>query len=223
AREAGFDPKTELLPVTSAAHYHMGGVQTDQAGRTSIDGLWACGEVATTGIHGANRLASNSLLEGLVYAQRVARDVRLSRVPEKNRVIRIPELPAPVTEHDEAVLEGLSDVTRKTMSDYVGISRSAAGLESALSTLSELEWRLRSSSQKESESLSYDERTRWSEVRNLILVARLVTLAALQREESRGAHYRDDFPGTSPAWQRRQKITIGSLGSEPLSSLNAPP
>jgi L-aspartate oxidase len=224
ARDAGFDPKTDLLPVTPAAHYHMGGVQTDQAGRTSIEGLWACGEVATTGIHGANRLASNSLLEGLVYAQRVARDVRLSRAQEKTSVIRVPRMSVPATEHDDARLERIFDSARKTMSDRVGISRSAAGLESALSTLSNLNWQLPKTkrSHEESGCLSYYESTRWSEVRNLILVARLVTLAALQRQESRGAHYRDDFPGTSPQWQRRQKMTIGSLGSETGFSLTSP-
>jgi L-aspartate oxidase len=224
ARDAGFDPKTDLLPVTPAAHYHMGGVQTDQAGRTSIEGLWACGEVATTGIHGANRLASNSLLEGLVYAQRVARDVRLSRAQEKTSVIRVPRMSVPATEHDDARLERIFDSARKTMSDRVGISRSAAGLESALSTLSNLNWQLPKTkrSHEESGCLSYYESTRWSEVRNLILVARLVTLAALQRQESRGAHYRDDFPVTSPEWKRRQKMTIGSLGSETGFSLTSP-
>jgi L-aspartate oxidase len=213
AKEAGFDPQTDLLPVKPAAHYHMGGVQTDQAGRTSIEGLWACGEVATTGIHGANRLASNSLLEGLVYAQRVAADVRESRLRDQQREIRIAQTPVPATGQDEARLESIFDAARRTMSDYVGISRSAAGLESALSVLSNLDWQLPKFRGGRQDKGSSDNQTvvRWSEVRNVILVARLVTLAALQREESRGAHYRDDFPGTSREWRRRQKITIASL------------
>jgi L-aspartate oxidase len=213
AKQAGFDPQTELLPVTPAAHYHMGGVQTDQHGRTSIEGLWACGEVATTGIHGANRLASNSLLEGLVYAQRVAEDVRDRSLRDKHGQIRIPEPPAIGADRNEAQLEIILNTARKTMSDHAGISRSAAGLESALAKLSDLNWQLppdKRNRQKNGDA-SFEAVVCWSEVRNVVLVARLVTLAALQREESRGAHYRNDFPGTSPEWRRRQKITIGNL------------
>lgn len=100
------------------------------------------------------------------------------------------------------------------MTNHVGISRSATALESALSTLSDLNWQLPNTKRglQESGCRCCDEVIRWSEVRNVILVARLVTLAALRRQESRGAHYRDDFPGASPEWQRRQKMTIGSLG-----------
>jgi L-aspartate oxidase len=212
AREAGFDPQAEPLPVTPAAHYHMGGVQTDQAARTSIAGLWACGEVATTGIHGANRLASNSLLEGLVYARRVAKDVRNSASHDENSTIRIPHTPILTAKPDESGVKTIFESARATMTEHVGIFRSATGLESALSMLSDLEYQLCKAKHGENEELSCAAVVRWSEVRNVILVGRLVTLAALQREESRGAHYRDDFPGTKTEWQRRQKMTIGSLG-----------
>lgn len=213
AREAGLDPLCEPLPIAPAAHYHMGGVQTDQGGRTSIHGLWACGEVATTGIHGANRLASNSLLEGLVYAQRVARDVRTRRGRKDNRVVRVPSIPLFTEEPDVARLESILELARKTMSDHVGISRSATGLEAALSTLSELGLRLPKTGhgRQQGDVPAYAGTIRWNEVRNVVLIARLITLAALQREESRGAHYRHDFPSTSPLWVRRQDITINNI------------
>ena len=216
AGTAGLDPRIDLLPVTPAAHYHMGGVQTDHLGRTSVDGLWACGEVATTGIHGANRLASNSLLEGLVYAQRVAKDVRQYRRNVESRVIQVPPAPALPAKSDENRLQRIVAATRKAMSEHVGITRSAAGLETALATLSQLDRRLEDARHMQSnhEAVTYEELVRWSEVRNTVVVARLVTLAALQREESRGAHYRDDFLGTSPQWQRHQRITISNLNGE---------
>ncbi len=213
ATEAGLDPEMEPLPVTPAAHYHMGGVQTDQVGQTSIEGLWACGEVATTGIHGANRLASNSLLEGLVYARRVAKDVGRRRSGITSGEIQVPiELPF-TTNLDAGGPESLLDATRKTMTEHVGVSRSAAGLESALSTLSNLNSQLPNPKRdrQENSCFSCEAVVRWSEVRNVVLVARLVTLAALQREESRGAHFRNDYPGANPEWKRRQQITINNI------------
>jgi L-aspartate oxidase len=215
ARKAGFEPQNELLPITPAAHYHMGGVQTDRRGRTSIQGLWACGEVATTGIHGANRLASNSLLEGLVYARRVADDVRdvqsLARRSEVGALL----MPTPSTPHGGATLRTILDETRKLMSANVGISRSGPGLELALSRLADMTGQLSYSEtdSQNSKHLAHQEVVHLCEVQNVLLVARLVTLAALQREESRGSHYREDFPETRQKWRRRQRITIDNLGS----------
>jgi L-aspartate oxidase len=215
AEQAGFDPRTELLPITPAAHYHMGGVQTDHLGRTSLQGLWACGEVATTGIHGANRLASNSLLEGLVYARRVAEDVRAGESRMTRSVTGIPRVPAPLTVQARKKLKAILDETRKLMSANVGISRSGSGLELALSRLSELTGILTCSeiNSLDTELHPYEKVVRLCEVQNVLLVARLVALAALQREESRGSHFREDYPESSRAWRRRQRITIDSLGN----------
>ncbi len=206
ATKAGFDPQIDPLPVTPAAHYHMGGVKTDRRGRTSVDGLWACGEVATTGIHGANRLASNSLLEGLVYARRVANDVATRRRPSRPASVFTPEQPQFSPQPNTLEPSSVSAEVRKLMSESVGISRSAKGLERAVSRFSELHEQL-----SETGSASLDEFIRWSEAGNVLLVARLVTLAALRREESRGSHYRDDFPCARLEWQRRQGMTIESI------------
>jgi len=213
AEQAGFDPRKEQLPVTPAAHYHMGGIQTDHLGRTSLQGLWACGEVATTGIHGANRLASNSLLEGLVYAQRVAGDVRDSKSRPNTHSGNVSRLPVFLPVCTGKSMQSILTETRKLMSVNVGISRSGTGLESALSKLSELTSLLSRSAtgNRQSGYRDHGQVARSREVQNVLLVARLVTLAALQREESRGSHYREDFPETSPAWRRRQKMTIDSL------------
>jgi len=213
SRRAGFDPKKEPLPVTTAAHYHMGGIQIDHRGRTSIDGLWACGEVATTGIHGANRLASNSLLEALAYARRVAADIR-----DKPSSRNIQPLPAPTAPNVPpnsacAQLKVIVDATRALMSRYVAILRSGSGLKKAFSQLSKFDRQLRDLSERESTHgpSSADIVVRWGEARNLILIARLVTLAALHREESRGAHFRDDHPISKLDWQRQQTLTIDKL------------
>lgn len=210
----GFDPESEAVPVTAVAHYHMGGVQTDAEGRTSLAGLWACGEVATTGIHGANRLASNSLLEALVFARRVAAAVRLSPASAFDDEAPVPPMPLPVTTCGRQKLESVFEVARKTMSDKVGISRTANGLTAAQSTLLKLNAELQKlqGMRPARGGAGYELAVRWSEVRNVVLVARLITLAALQREESRGAHYRDDYPDISPGWQRRQETTIASIG-----------
>jgi len=223
AEKAGFDPRTELLPITPAAHYHMGGVQTDHQGRTSLQGLWACGEVATTGIHGANRLASNSLLEGLVYARRVAEDVRDSEPQEMRGASQTSQIPQLVSELTGKKLQAVLDEARKLMSTYVGISRSGYGLELALSKLADMTRQLSrtETDSRESERRPYEEVVRLCEVHNVLLVARLVTLAALQREESRGSHFREDFPKTSRGWLRRQRITIDSLGVRMTADVNA--
>ena len=214
AEQAGFDPRTELLPITPAAHYHMGGVQTDHQGRTSLQGLWACGEVATTGIHGANRLASNSLLEGLVYARRVAEDVRDSESRAAGNATNNSQTPDLVSGLTGKKVQAIMDETRKLMSAHVGISRSGSGLELALSRLADLTGQVSrtETSAWAPEQTPYEEIVWLCEVQNVLLVARLVTLAALQREESRGSHFREDFPESDRGWLRRQRITIDSLG-----------
>jgi len=205
ARTAGFDPYEEPLPITPAAHYHMGGIEVDKVGRTSVEGLWACGEVASTGIHGANRLASNSLLEALVYARRVAAELRADTGVPDSGDLTVPEFPDPLLSDDSAVIEALTEATRDTMSRYVGIQRSGAELEIAHRSLS--------LTANQVEALQPQVQVRhWGELRNLVLVSRLVTFAALQREESRGAHYRNDYPRSKPEWQHQQSLTVASLG-----------
>lgn len=213
AAKAGFDPDYEPLPVSPAAHYHMGGVQTDRYGRTSVSGLWACGEVATTGVHGANRLASNSLLEALTYALRVVSDIQSTSTPRHANFLPIPTTPEilPMTARNE--LQSIEDGARKLMSQKVGILRSGIDLQDAYSGLAKLETQLTAVSVQRapnSEPASELVRT-YGEIRNRLLVARLVTLAALRREESRGAHHRDDFPNAMLDWQHRQAMTVDAL------------
>jgi L-aspartate oxidase len=184
-RARGIDPTCEPIPVTPAAHYMMGGVVTDLAGRSSLPRLYAVGEVARTGVHGANRLASNSLLEGLVFAERVARD--LIQTPAD---LPVPE-PAdwdvpPLT--DRGAAQVAADEIRRLMWEYASISRTASGLRRCLAALEAVGERLT---------------TGFTEERNLHTTATLVAEAALLRKESRGGHFRSDFPKTRRKWQGR--------------------
>ena len=196
-QEHGLDPRTEPIPVAPAAHYHMGGIAVDDRGRTSLPGLWACGEVTATGVHGANRLASNSLLEALVFGGRVAEDLRAglpaARAPRSLRTTGGPT--AGVAAAGDAEL--IAAVRRLTW-EKVGVVRDGAGLTAALSELDRLAARHPQAS---------------GEARNLLGVGRLVAAAALARRESRGGHYRSDFPAPDPAWQHRLFLTAAPDGS----------
>jgi L-aspartate oxidase len=215
-RASGYDPLAEPVPVMPAAHYHMGGVVTDANGRTSVDGLWACGEVACTGVHGANRLASNSLLEGLVFGRRVAADIEMHDQGE-GRLADPPPLFAPPPPTAAPTLDGIVEALRQTMSEHVGIVRTADGLSHARMALHALEC----------DFLDLCPRTvgyppadfagvvRVGEARNMLLVAQLVVAAAAGRTESRGAHFRLDHPYTEAAWLRRQVLTIDDLVPDP--------
>ncbi len=187
-RSAGIDPARQPIPVAPAEHYHMGGLWTDGHGRTSLPGLWAAGEVASTGLHGANRLASNSLLEAVVYGDRVARDVAaaLPRLPAPQ--------PAPVIDRPARPDPEAAAKLRQIMSRHVGVLRDAAGLREALRALS----RLRDRAIAEG---SID-------LRNRAEAAVLIAAAAYLRRESRGGHFRKDFPASDPALARRSFITL---------------
>jgi L-aspartate oxidase len=184
----GINPAKELIPVTPAAHYMMGGVVTDLAGRASVKRLYACGEVARTGVHGANRLASNSLLEGLVFAERVARDI-----------VSVPALGGdPVLESwsvatltDRGAAQVAADDVRQVMWEYAGIRRTAAGLRKCLVALDEIEQRLPAGATEED---------------NMVVTARLIAEAALLRKESRGGHFRSDFPRSKKKWQGKHIV-----------------
>lgn len=181
-RARGIDPRTDLIPVTPAAHYMMGGIVTDLCGRSSMHRLYACGEVSRTGVHGANRLASNSLLEGLVFAERVARD--LLQVSRIGRVGRLPAWSAPRL-RDRGAAQVATEEIKRVMWEHAGISRSARGLQYCLEALQEIEARLPEGATEEA---------------NMALTGRLIAGAALQRTESRGGHYRSDFPRLKRSW-----------------------
>jgi L-aspartate oxidase len=184
-RARGIDPRRDLIPVTPAAHYMMGGIVTDLCGRSSLERLYAVGEVSRTGVHGANRLASNSLLEGLVFAERVARDIvgvaPLKALPRASRW-SVPLL------IDRGAAQVAADLTREIMWHHAGVVRTAAGLRSAKARLEEIERRLPVGATEET---------------NLVQTAQLIVEGALKRKESRGGHYRSDFPRAKGAWRKR--------------------
>ncbi len=173
-RKIGIDPLVDLIPVVPAAHYASGGVVSDMTGKTDIPGLFAVGECANTGVHGANRLASNSLLEGLVVAERVA-----------NHLIDLPKQSAPLIENTPTnLIDGKvrKDITETTTTG-AGAVRNAIGLNKTIDKLSELA--------KKTTKLSS---TQSWEATNLLTVSSFLSNAALRREESRGSHWRSDFP-----------------------------
>ncbi|PLX36277.1 MAG: L-aspartate oxidase [Hyphomicrobiales bacterium] len=191
---AGIDPAKDLIPVAPAAHYHMGGVLTDANGRSSVDGLWACGEVSSTGAHGANRLASNSLLEAVVFAARIAEDIA-GLLPASETGAWRPLPPEKADADAEPANESNIVATiRRVMSEHVGVVRREAGLKKALAILSALE--------KGSRSRQVD---------NMLTTAKAIAAAALQRTESRGGHYRADYPETDPAQARRSFLTLAQI------------
>lgn len=177
----GIDPLTQPIPVAAAAHYHMGGLATDAQGRSSLAGLWVCGEAASTGLHGANRLASNGLLEALVFARRAARDMLNECAETPATEVSLPDLPSGEVP-DPALVAQL----RQTMTDHVGVLRDAPGLQTALRRIAEIE-----AAQPDC-----------TQLRNMTASATLIAAAALERRESRGAHCRTDYPNTLPEPKR---------------------
>jgi L-aspartate oxidase len=193
---AGLDPVRAPIPVAAAVHYHMGGVATDAHGRTSLPGLWACGEAAATGLHGGNRLASNGVLEALVMARAVATDLGAQVPVQESPALNLPAMP-PQPNPDAALIATL----RATMTKQVGVRRTGAGLEAALVTLAGLEAALVTLA-------GLDAVNDHPDLRNMLATATLITAAALMRTESRGAQWRDDFPATDPAQAARQFLTL---------------
>ena len=201
-RVAGIDPTTDLIPVVPAAHYFMGGILTDANGRSSLDGLWACGEVTSTGAHGANRLASNSLLEAVVFAARIAEDIsgllpapKLNPWPQDEQVDPTPPI------GDSTPMKQL----RRIMSSSFGVIRTREGMEEGLRAIRELS---AANAQQRFE--------------NSLATARLIGTCALLREESRGGHFRTDFPEPNPDMAKRTFITLAKADAMASELLRDP-
>ncbi len=194
-RARGLDWSQVPIPVTPAAHYWMGGIRTDLDGRTNVAGLYAIGEVACTGVHGANRLASNSLLESLVFAHRAAQLFLNDAEAPQNTVI-----PSEVQAPASSPAPSSNPIDRLTLQTLLwtnaGIERNAEGLSQALATLNN----------SNVEGTSVDAR----ETANLLTLARALVTCALARQESRGAHFRQDFPTLDPARQHQSLYAAGA-------------
>jgi len=183
---AGLDPALQPIPIAPAAHYHMGGIAVDRRGRSSLEGLWAGGEVSSTGAHGANRLASNSLLEAVVYAARIADDIAGQEIAPPARV------PAALVVPRNGELPAASERSlRATMSAEVGVVRDGEGLADAVRSFAALE--------HDAGSVA---------LRNMATTALLVAASAWSRRESRGAHCRADYPNEDAARARRTMTTL---------------
>lgn len=190
---AGIDPVHDLIPIAPAEHYHMGGIATDAHGATSLPGLYAAGEVACTGLHGANRLASNSLLEAVVFGARVASAIAAMPLPSpvEARPVRMPgKGPCLPTDADRVAIRKL----RATMSGDVGVVRDGSGLARAARTLQAIADKAQS-----------------SVLINMATAALVVTSSALARQESRGGHMRSDFPVPNPKLARQTILSLSPV------------
>ena len=207
-QQAGIDPVNSPIPIAPAAHFYMGGIFTNELGRTSINGLWACGEVASTGAHGANRLASNSLLEAVVFAARIAKDLSKnagssSHQPESQGSER-KSGGYPETLLKRSHQKAIKDM-RNLMDLHVGIERNEQGMELALAGL--VQWRARHKN-----NLT---------MHNMATTAKIITVSALLRTESRGGHYRTDYPEPDPQWAHRTMIDLHEIDMSCQRILNS--
>jgi L-aspartate oxidase len=201
-RDFGLDITHDLIPVRPGAHYMIGGVTVDAAGRTTLPGLWAAGEVTSSGLHGANRLASNSLLEGLVFGESCGRGAAAAAAGLPD-TFTVPPLQYRFDSQSAEALD-LADITnslRSLMVRHMGIVRDRAGLEEAAKTVGF--WCRYALTQ------TFKSRAGW-ELQNLLTIARLMIRTALKRQESRGVHFRSDFPARDDVnWQRHQAVVSG--------------
>ncbi len=199
-QESGYDLSTDLIPVSPAAHFMIGGVKTDIYGRTSLSGLYASGEVAANGVHGANRLASNSLLEGLVFSKRImdileekANEISQEDLLGIRMTYTYPRRPKDVK------IEECRNLIQKTMMEDAGVTRSVVSLKRALKVMDSL---------KDILNMEFS-LVEGFELQNMIMVAELICRSALMREESRGVHFREDFPQKDDAgWKKHIILKI---------------
>ncbi|OKI07255.1 L-aspartate oxidase [Streptomyces sp. CB02923] len=208
-RAHGIDPVTEPVPVAPAAHYASGGVRTDLRGRTTVPGLYACGEVACTGVHGANRLASNSLLEGLVFAERIADDITAAPARRPGPAV------APTADPVPLLAPETRPAIQRVMTAGAGVLRSADSLSEAATALARLQHAATGAATggelapAPADGLKPAEPgvEAW-EATNLLMVARVLVSAARRREETRGCHWREDHANRDDtAWRRHFLVT----------------
>jgi L-aspartate oxidase len=192
-KEIGIDPAIDLIPVAPASHYASGGVRTDLNGHSSVPGLYAVGETACTGAHGANRLASNSLLEGLVFGARIAEDIA-ANLPEFEEAAAQDAL-------DFLLSPSIRGELQRAMSKGASVVRSEKSLRETLHTLEKLK----------SASTIYANLDAW-ETTNLYLLATAIVRSALERTESRGSHWREDYSETSDTWTKRIHQSLSNTG-----------
>jgi len=191
-KKANINPQKDLIPVMPAAHYHMGGIATDINGRTSINGLWACGEVAATGLHGANRLASNSLMEAIVMGGHVADDIKTFKFKKLNFI----NLSAIENIKQNKNMEEEKHHLRYIMNDMLGVVRSEKNMKQAIKIIKNIE-----NISKNKDGRLYD----------MAVATRMIAISALRRKESRGGHYRIDYPQKNQLLQKRSFITLKEI------------
>lgn len=216
-RGYGLDLARDLLPIAPAAHYCMGGVMTDTFGRTTLEGLYAVGEVACTGVHGANRLASNSLLEGLVFGLRLADGlagtIAVQAIPSSRQAITLSVFDDLSREESllhieldrENILQMRSEI-RQVMWKYVSLQRDRQGLLEARHQLHNLRHRVKTNGTVKQDK--HNIAVEWLETVNMLKVAELVIVASLQRCESRGSHWRFDYPASDDSLTGRHYVLI---------------
>jgi len=190
---AGINPEIDLIPIVPSAHYHMGGVLCDASGRTTLNGLWACGEVASSGAHGANRLASNSLLEACVFAARIAGDIATT-APHRIQPVTRKIISSKPFRRGEEDFDAIQHI-RALMSKFAGVIRNQSGLRTVLNEVETLRKQFHEPSQ----------------FSNILVAARIIVVAALQRCESRGAHFRSDFPAAKTKMAERSFFTLKQI------------
>jgi L-aspartate oxidase len=220
----GLDVLTEPIPVAPAAHYTMGGVATDLWGKTSVPGLYAVGEVASTGVHGANRLASNSLLECLVFARRIALSV--TAMPKQTENYPAPKLPLlrPLKQAEQDAIHHIRSILPKLMSKSLGLVRDAEELQQAQEAIQV--WMEELGMDLDTPAPIYADNTltrEGLEVWNLLTLGALTVQSALQRTESRGAHFRQDYPQADPTWIAHSGISKKGWQKIPLGLTHSPP